>query len=151
MYFGGDSNEFNFMGPSTYNRHELIQRMQNTYNKDNPLTIGDDSIYYDGRMWQMSMPEVKPTIPHLEAKVPDPSKIKIAPLPGVKTDNSNIEEVDTKTNSGKGGNNFLNKVTDFAPDIIGTGRLFDSLRTNNRVADTIRSSLNPVQEETDDE
>lgn len=150
MYFGGDSNKFNFMGPSTYNRHELIQRMQNTYNKDNPLTIGDSSIYYDGRMWQMSMPEIKPTIPHLEVKMPDPDEIKLAPLPGAKPDNSNVEEVatDTKTTSGEGGNNFLNTVADYAPDLLGVSRLFASLRTNNRVANTIRPSLNPVLKDT---
>lgn len=149
MYFGGDSNKFDLMGPSTHNRHELIQRMQNTYNKGNPLTIGDSSIYYDGRTWQMSMPEIKPTIPHLEAKVPDPSEIKIAPL-NTKSDSSDIEEVDTgaKTASGEGGNNFLNTIADYAPDLLGAGRLFASLRTNNRVANTIRPSLNPVLKDT---
>lgn len=34
------------------------------------------------------------------------------------------------------------------PDIIGAGRLFDSLRTNNKVSETIRRALNPVLKDT---
>jgi hypothetical protein len=34
------------------------------------------------------------------------------------------------------------------PDLIGAGRLFASLRTNNRVTDTIMKSLNPVLKNT---
>lgn len=40
------------------------------------------------------------------------------------------------------------RLRGLAPDIIGANRLFYSLRTNNRVADTIRRSLNPVLKDT---
>lgn len=149
MYFGGDSDKFKFMGPSTYNRHQLIQRMQNTYNKGNPLTIGDSSIYYDGRMWQMLMPEIEPTIPQIEAKIPDPSETKIEPLKTQPVD-SDVKEINTVANTSSGikGSKLLNAMSDYAPDLLGAGRLFASLRTNNKVAETIRPSLNPVLKDT---
>lgn len=79
MYFGGDSDKFNLMGPSTWNRHALLQRMQDTYNKDNPLKIGDDEIYWDGHKWTMPLPNIKATLPGVTAKVPDLSTIKTNP------------------------------------------------------------------------
>ena len=37
---------------------------------------------------------------------------------------------------------------DWAPDLLGAGRLFASLRANNRITDILRSSLNPVLKDT---
>lgn len=37
---------------------------------------------------------------------------------------------------------------DWAPDLLGAGRLFASLRANNRIADILRPSLNPVLKDT---
>lgn len=44
--------------------------------------------------------------------------------------------------------NGLKLAQDIAPLAVGTGRLFDSLRTNNRVADVIRRSIKPVLKDT---
>lgn len=43
---------------------------------------------------------------------------------------------------------FGDFVAGMAPDLLGLGRLFSSLRTNDRVAETIRKSLNPVLKDT---
>lgn len=44
--------------------------------------------------------------------------------------------------------NGLKLAQDIAPLAVGTGRLFDSLRTNNKVADVIRKSIKPVLKDT---
>lgn len=44
--------------------------------------------------------------------------------------------------------NGLKLAQDIAPLAVGTGRLFDSLRTNNKVADVIRRSIKPVIKDT---
>lgn len=44
--------------------------------------------------------------------------------------------------------NGLKLAQDIAPLTVGTGRLFDSLRTNNKVADVIRRSIKPVLKDT---
>ena len=50
--------------------------------------------------------------------------------------------------STKSPNQFGNFISQLAPDLIGAGRLFGSLRTNNKVAETIRKSLTPVLKNT---
>lgn len=151
MYFGGDSDKFDLMGPSTHNRHALLQRMQNTYNKENPLEIDGQGIYWDGRRWQLSGPELKPTIPTTTAKIPDPSTIKINPIatePAGPTDVDETGTEGTEAKSSNGGSGFLNAAMDWAPDLLGAGRLFASLRANNRITDILRPSLNPVLKDT---
>lgn len=152
MYFGGDSDKFNLMGPSTWNRHALLQRMQNTYNKDNPLKIGNDEIYWDGNKWMMPLLEIKPTIPGVKVTPPDLSTIKTVQIGQTPTqpDNSVVDEEDpgAQTQSSGRGSNFLNIAADWAPDLLGTGRLFASLRANNRITDILRPSLNPVLKDT---
>ena len=46
------------------------------------------------------------------------------------------------------GNRFGDFMLGITPDLIGTGRLFASLRTNNRVARTLDRSLRPVLKDT---
>lgn len=48
----------------------------------------------------------------------------------------------------KSPNQFGNFISQLAPDLIGAGRLFGSLRTNNKVAETVRKSLTPVLKNT---
>lgn len=43
---------------------------------------------------------------------------------------------------------FGNFLSQLAPDLIGAGRLFGSLRTNNKIAETVRRSLLPVLKNT---
>ena len=44
--------------------------------------------------------------------------------------------------------NGLKFTQDIAPLVVGTGRLFDSIRTNNKVADVVRRSIKPVLKST---
>lgn len=39
-------------------------------------------------------------------------------------------------------------MANLAPDLVGAGRLWASLHTNNRVANTIRPTLKPVLKDT---
>lgn len=142
IYFGGDSDRFKFIGPSTYNRHELLKRMQSTYTKDNPLTIDGSSIYWNGKRWAMSIPDSKPTIPtHIVSK-PDPSTIKIKTLP------TDIDEGYRDGDDSSNDKNKLFKAVDVVPELIGAGRLFSSLNANNRISKVLRQSLNPVIKDT---
>lgn len=147
MYFGGDSNKFDFMGPSTWNRHALLQRMQNTYNKENPLAIGEDKLYWDGHKWNLSLPEIKPQLPEID--------INTNPInPQIATDSTGDSSTKINLTTGdqnkpKGtGQGFLSALGAIAPDLIGAGRLAISLNTNNRVAKTIRPTLTPVLKNT---
>lgn len=56
--------------------------------------------------------------------------------------------IDPRSQSTKSPNQFGNFLSQLAPDLIGAGRLFGSLRTNNKVAETIRKSLTPVLKNT---
>ena len=57
-----------------------------------------------------------------------------------------------RTEETKNQNNTLGKIAEAAkqlvPNMVGTGRLFDSLHTNNKIADTLRQSLKPVLQNT---
>lgn len=48
----------------------------------------------------------------------------------------------------KSTNQLGNFISQLAPDLIGAGRLFGSLSTNNKVAETVRKSLTPVLKNT---
>ena len=54
----------------------------------------------------------------------------------------------SQPHSTKSPNQFGNLISQLAPDLIGAGRLFSSLRTNNKVAETVRKSLTPVLKNT---
>ena len=54
----------------------------------------------------------------------------------------------SQPHSTKSPNQFGNLISQLAPDLIGAGRLFGSLRTNNKVAEAIRKSLTPVLKNT---
>lgn len=60
-------------------------------------------------------------------------------------ENSFINPISQPT---KSPNQFGNFISQLAPDLIGAGRLFGSLRTNNKVAETVRKSLTPVLKNT---
>lgn len=54
----------------------------------------------------------------------------------------------TITNKRKDLTSLKQAALGFIPEIVGAGRLFDSLRTNNKVSETIRKALNPVLKDT---
>lgn len=82
-------------------------------------------------------------------------------LTGVKSDTTNAQnatgqgtgsDID-RTQSPKNKPNWfqqngLKLAQDIAPLAVGAGRLFDSIRTNNRVANTVKDSIKPVLKDT---
>lgn len=143
-FFGGDSDEFDYLGPSTYNRYKLLQRLQDTYNKDNILQIDGNGIYWDGRKWQLAGPEIQLTASAITAKTPTPSPATVN-LPDVDTD---VDEVETGDKSKTGENRFLSTATNWAPDLLSSLRLYKSLRANNKIEDILRRSLKSEFRET---
>ena len=145
-YFGGDSDRFDFMGPSTYNRHAFLERMKRIYNKDNPLVIGGDKIYWNGRTWALGLEPMKGEIPGLKAEIKVPDKITIPQTSGEEEDASRLVGTDPK-DRGKGVN--WNKIgqyaADYIPEAINTAMLFDSLRTNQKNWETIDKAIQPKQ------
>lgn len=142
-FFGGESGKFKYLGPSTYNRHWLLERMKGKYNKENPLVIGEDKLYWDGNKWDLSLPEVKSQLPEIGPAEP--------PTPSLPTENNSTNiHLTTGDQKKPGGTStgFLSTLEGLAPDLIGAGRLAISLNTNNRVAKTIRPTLTPVLKNT---
>lgn len=142
-YFGGDSSKFDYMGPSTYNRHALLNQMKTEYGKDNPLSIDKGSLYWDGAKWQQSSPDVGDLKLNVEATIPKPDDLKIQEL------STEINPVTVEQKEGRNiGQGVLNVLGGLAPELIGAGRLALSLNTNNKVSKTIRPSLKPVLQDT---
>lgn len=79
---------------------------------------------------------------------------KEVPVDNNKKDNkkgagSRVYPTDTQSKDDEfTGNRFGDFMLGITPDLIGTGRLFASLRTNNRVARTLDRSLRPVLKDT---
>lgn len=65
---------------------------------------------------------------------------------GVQGNSSHIIPLGEKEKKNREG--FTNFLLRTSPDLIGAGRLFASLNTNNRVANTIRESLRPMLRDT---
>lgn len=142
-FFGGESNKFKYLGPSTYNRHALLERMKGKYTKENPLVIGEDKLYWGDNTWNSIAPEVKANVPKVDNSEVVQSTVKPDSEPEVDPTMINLITGD-RVKPKETGQGFLDTIQELTPDIIGAGRLAISLNTNNRVANTIRPSLNPV-------
>lgn len=145
-YFGGDSDKFKSIGPSTYSRYLFLQELQKAYGKDNPLG-GNNGIYWDGRRWQLSGSDLTtPKIPKIKVTPPDPSTIKIAPIGQTPTqsDNSVVDEEDpgAQMQSSGRGSNFLNTAASILPGLLGGAtRLGLSLRANKKIEKALQPHI----------
>ena len=72
-------------------------------------------------------------------------KTPVAPEDEKDKEDSFINPISQPTESPNQLGNFMSQL---APDLIGAGRLFGSLSTNNKVAETVRKSLTPVLKNT---
>jgi hypothetical protein len=54
-YFGSNSSKFNYLGPTTWNRNLLLNRMQENFGTTG-LSVGGTKIYFDGNSWTTSKP-----------------------------------------------------------------------------------------------
>lgn len=119
---------------------------------ENPVSSewnNDRTVYWnDYELTGLKAPDtttVKQVIPQTRSISPDETAIKqdkITP----QTDYSSI--IPTLPSLPKKSNSFGNFMTQLAPDLIGAGRLFGTIRSNNKIFDIVRKSINPVLKNT---
>ena len=119
---------------------------------ENPVSSewnNDRTVYWnDYELTGLKAPDtttVKQVTPQTRSISPDETAIeqdKITP----QTDGSSI--IPTIPSLPKKSNSFGNFMTQLAPDLIGAGRLFGSIRSNNKIFDIVRKSINPVLRDT---
>ena len=119
---------------------------------ENPVSSewnNDRTVYWnDYELTGLKAPDtttVKQVTPQTRSISPDETAIeqdKITP----QTDGSSI--IPTIPSLPKKSNSFGNFMTQLAPDLIGAGRLFGSIRSNNKIFDIVRKSINPVLKNT---
>lgn len=119
---------------------------------ENPVSSewnNDHTVYWnDYELTGLKAPDtttVKQVTPQTISISPDETAIeqgKITP----QTDGSSI--IPTIPSLPKKSNSFGNFMTQLAPDLIGAGRLFGTIRSNNKIFDIVRKSINPVLRDT---
>lgn len=109
------------------------------YSRAREYTMSNDGLY---RIYDLSRDVITPGI-----KLPDIPKpdVKVNVNIGRKSSNINPTEGQEKSSSNPDWTGVLGNL---GTDLLGIGRLFGSLRTNNRVHDTLMDSLNPVLKDT---
>lgn len=144
-YFGGTSGNFDRLGPSTWNRNAFLGKLRDAYGETNPMTYGDDKIYFDGTKWSKVIPQSQAEVPEIPSGQ-DPVVSTTSTPAGTSTvDPSKINLTIGDVNKPRGtGQGFWNSMLGLAPDFIGAGRLALSLNTNARVDKTLYPSLGPV-------
>lgn len=120
-FFGEDVDRFDYLGPTTWNRRAMLQRMSKMYTKDNPLRTSDGSIYFDGNQF-VSTPLSRTTPEITTSQTPELTSTKFRSIEG---------------NNRKG-------FQLLPEDIIATGRMIGTVMTNNRATRRIKESLRPT-------
>ena len=110
------------------------------YSKAGEYTMSDNGLY---RIYDISKDAITPgpTLPNIPK--PDIPEINVKP----KNNPSTVTPTKTKTKD-KSQTDWTGILGNLGTDLMGVGRLFGSLRTNNRVHDTLMDSLNPVLKDT---
>ena len=127
-YFYKDQNgNKHWVGPNSIEGYIVSETPESSWNDDH-------TVYWnDYELTGTKAPVEKPEEPVVETPQ-DQKQSSINPI--------------SQPPSIKSPNQFGNFVSQLAPDLIGAGRLFGSLRTNNKVVETIRKSLTPVLKNT---
>lgn len=154
-YFGRDEDRFDYFGPSTYNRQALIKYLQNNNIESDLYRMS----FEDGQ-FKVSLkdsPEsFKSGLDTHESRATLDLKTGLSKTP-VTTKTGNIPDEDPSEvildrEDPSKSSNLLGKITgalsEMAPDLIGAVRLPLSIRTNNKVARTIRPTLKPILQDT---
>ena len=125
-YFYKDKNgNKHWVDPNSIEGYTVSETPESSWNDDHTVYWNDYEL--TGAKTPVEKPE-KPVVPQ------DQKQSSINPI--------------SQPPSTKSPNQFGNFISQLAPDLIGAGRLFGSLRTNNKVAETIRKSLTPVLKNT---
>lgn len=127
-YFGEDKGRFDYLGPSTWNRRLLLQELGNRYNSmDNPLSVGQDKVWYDNGTWKKVVPQ--------NNEIPTPQAAPQTPVQPVKT-----SLIGTATPS----KNKMPKISVLPEDVLALGRMVGGLAVNNRAAKLYKEGLKPT-------
>lgn len=90
-----------YLGPSTYNRHQLIGKLQGIYSAENPLNINGQNVYYDGSQWVLAQPSTPGEVkPEAEQKPEQTSEVK--PRITLSAENAVAKEAKQATSKGNG-------------------------------------------------
>ena len=126
-----------------YDVHQLYQLSNQLRNRGYDIYLDNDN-YYKLRPISTSLEEDIQSLKGIPLHTPQQH--------GQQEDieGSRVYPVGTqsKTDNEFVGNRFGDFMLGITPDLIGTGRLFASLRTNNRVARTLDRSLRPILKDT---
>lgn len=142
-YFGEDTNKFDLLGPSTWNRNALLQTLANKYNSlDNTLQVGNTQIWNDNGTWK-ALPTFSPE-EEAALKVTRPTSAPAASASG------------TTPGQNKGDGSLVRsayptptkQLKIYPEDFIEVGRMIGGLVTNNRAANEYLKGLKPLSLDT---
>lgn len=156
-FFGGDSNRFSKMGPSTFNRHALYEELKKDPEALKWVKFNNESGKWElnppGELDENGFPKVSDITANSAATVgtkdPVTGKVKVpelAPMAGKSTDINLTENNPSKPSDWKA--KAFGILQDYMPEIMAASRLPLSIHTNNRVAKTIRPTLRAVLQDT---
>lgn len=137
--FGKGQNKFDYMGPSTYNRKALLDKMALAYNSpENTIETADGNAYFNGTRWVTLPIQAKSINQPLQSNTPELSlatpKVTNQAIPQQKT-NIQFSGLRPKTNQG----------SQFLPeDAIALGRMVGTVGANNWANRRIQSALRPT-------
>lgn len=127
-----------YLGPSTYNRHQLIGKLQGIYNSaEKALKINGQNVYYDGSQWVLAQPATSGEVkPEEEQKPEETSEVK--PRVAVSGEDAVAKEAKQATSRGNG------------LSALGALRLWLANRSNKKMTQLALDAqqpmyLNPVQ------
>lgn len=135
-YFGSDASKFDYLGPSTWNRNLLLQKMQEKYG-DKGLKIGDKTVQFVNGQWE----EAKP----VETPVEEPEE-----TPAVTTQKGNLAGTRVLENEADGEENtekspwlkeFIDKNSTFLKYSLPRALYAD--RMNHRITDKAIAAEKP--------
>lgn len=129
-----------------YNVHQLYQLTNQLRDRGYEIYLDTDDYY--------KLRPISDVVPNQEIQSLNQIPLKQNSLGDSQEDNqknikSRIYPIETQSNTDQfAGSKFGDFMLGITPDLIGAGRLFASLRTNNRVARTLDRSLRPVLKDT---
>ena len=128
-----------YLGPSTYNRHQLIGKLQGIYNSaEKALNINGQNVYYDGTQWVLAQPAPEGEQKPGEVKPEETQSSEVKPRVAVSGEDAVAKEAKQATSRSNG------------LSALGALRLWLANRANKRMTKLALDAqqpmyLNPVQ------
>lgn len=151
MYFGSDTDRFDLMGPSTWNRHGFLQNLAKQHTgENNSLNVNGGQIYFDGNQWKVRERPIKKVDPK-DLINPNPiiniPKLNIEKLPnGAKKLKLDTTHSFIPEGGGSDSDDKKNKFdfSTYQPYLSDAARLYKSLQYNRKIRDTMNAAMHPV-------